>query len=94
MPESMKGTLNRNSKGDNPKRPDWRGSINIGGTEYWISAWERTAQRGDRAGEVFLSLSVEEKQARPPEQRPPEARAAKAAHGVPDSAFGLDDTPF
>lgn len=64
------GTLNRNSKGDNPRRPDWRGSINVAGVDYWISAWERTAQRGDKAGQEFLSLSVEPKEQRPVERAP------------------------
>lgn len=62
-------------KGDNEKRPDYRGSVNVDGVEYWLSAWIRTA--GDnrkRAGEKFMSLKLEakEQQSAPPQSRKPQ----------------------
>lgn len=61
------GILSRNDKGDNPKRPDMRGSINIEGKEYWLSGWTREGNKGK-----FLSLKAElkEKQASPQQQAP------------------------
>jgi hypothetical protein len=32
-------TLNKNDKGDNPKRPDYRGKLNVDGIEFTLSGW-------------------------------------------------------
>lgn len=47
-------TVNRNDKGDNEKRPDFRAKINIEGVVYWGSLWQR-----DGANGPFLSGPVE-----------------------------------
>jgi hypothetical protein len=39
---------------------DYSGSINIGGAEYWLSAWIKTSKKGTK----FLSLSVKPKEDR------------------------------
>lgn len=36
------------------KHPDFRGSINVAGTIYWISAWKNTSESGKR----YLSLKL------------------------------------
>ena len=38
---------------------DYSGSINIDGTEYWLSAWIKTSKK---TGQKFLSLSVKPKE--------------------------------
>ena len=50
------GVMFPNDQQGNPNRPMWRGTVNIGGKEYEISAWDRVSQRGNR----FLSLEVRE----------------------------------
>ena len=47
------GTLNKNDKGDNEKRPDYKGKIDIEGTLYWLSGWIREGNDGK-----FLSLKA------------------------------------
>jgi hypothetical protein len=42
---------------------DYSGSINIDGTEYWLSAWIRTSKK---TGQKFMSLSVKPKEERAP----------------------------
>lgn len=49
-------TLFKNDKGDNPKRPDYRGKVNVEGVEYRISGWIREAKKD---GTKFISGSVE-----------------------------------
>jgi hypothetical protein len=39
------GVLWRVDKGDNPKRPDWRGTVTINGVPYVIAGWK--AKRKD-----------------------------------------------
>ena len=47
-------TLNKNDKGDNPKRPDYTGTANVDGIEFRISGWIREGQKGK-----FISGSVQ-----------------------------------
>lgn len=72
--------INKDRASDN--HPNARGSININGVEYWLSAWTKTSQ----AGEKFQSLSVTPKEAQAPVQKPVQQPAA-------DMAFD-DDVPF
>src|SRR5262245_56304377 len=59
-----RGTLFRNDDKDpnNDKDRDYRGSLNIDGTEYWLSGYVRTSKKD---GRKFLSLSVKAKQDKP-----------------------------
>ena len=50
-------TLFKNDKGNNPKRPDWRGKVFIGGEEYKLSGWLRVSKDG--AGVQYIKGSVE-----------------------------------
>lgn len=61
MPEYSKentGVLNKNEKGDNDRRPDYRGFCDINGAEFWIAAWIREGPKGK-----FMSLKFEAKDA-------------------------------
>lgn len=51
-----RGALFKNDKGDNASRPDYKGKLNVDGTDYWISAWLKVS----KGGEKFMSLSVQE----------------------------------
>jgi hypothetical protein len=65
--DKNRGTLFRNDRKDGDKSPDYKGSLNVGGVEHWISGWIRQG----KTGEKFMSLSV-----KPKEEA---ARAKKAA---------------
>jgi hypothetical protein len=53
-----RGSLFKNDKKTEEKHPDMSGSINIDGTEYWISGWKKQS----KAGTGFISLSVRPKE--------------------------------
>lgn len=75
MPEydnSNSAVLFRNDKGNNPKRPDYRGSGNWNGQEFNISGWVKEARRD---GSKFLSLRFEPKGEMPQRQKPPQPPA-------------------
>ena len=58
------GLLAKNDKQGNDSRPDYRGSINVDGTEYWLSAWIKTGRDGTKlAGQEYMSLSAQPKDA-------------------------------
>ena len=85
----------KNQKGDNPKRPDYRGTMTLGGIEYKLSLWLRKSQKGEH----YMQGSVEEaKRDTPPEMRPgwnaplpapPPAQPAANAQQTAD-----EDIPF
>ena len=55
--DTNRGVLFRDEKKAKPEDRDYSGSINIGGTEYWLSGWVKTSKKGSK----FLSLSVKPK---------------------------------
>lgn len=50
------GALFINDRKEKDTHPDYRGTININGKDYWISAWVKSPR--DSSKEDFLSLSV------------------------------------
>jgi len=55
-----RGVLFKNQRKDSDKHPDYTGNINIGGTEFWLSAWIKDGAKGK-----FMSLSVKPKDDQP-----------------------------
>jgi hypothetical protein len=75
------GSLFKNDKGDNPKRPDYRGSITIEGRQWELSAWIQEGQKGK-----YMSIKAQ----------PPRERAEKPAPpNRDDDPVPFDDSiPF
>lgn len=51
-----------NKRKEKDTHPDYTGSVNIDGVEYWVSAWKRYSAK---TGEPFLSLAVKRKDEQP-----------------------------
>jgi hypothetical protein len=49
-----RGALFKNKDKDNEQQPDYNGKLNVGGDEFYISAWLKTSKKGEK----FMSLSV------------------------------------
>jgi len=65
-----RGVLFKNDRKDTDNHPDYKGSININGEEFWLSSWIKEGKTGK-----FMSLSVTPKNAQPIAQ-------PQAAHGA------------
>lgn len=52
------GALFKNEEKQKDAHPDYRGSINVGGTEYWLSGWVKKSKKGS----TYMSLSVQPKE--------------------------------
>lgn len=52
-----RGFVAVNDRKENEKHPDYKGSLNVNGVEYWISGWKKTT----KAGKKILSLSIQPK---------------------------------
>lgn len=54
-----KGSLFKNDRKETANHPDYKGSINVEGTEYWASGWIKTAgSHAKNPGSKFLSVSL------------------------------------
>jgi uncharacterized protein (DUF736 family) len=79
--DTNRGALFKNTQRATDRQPEYKGAINVGGTDYWISAWIKTSKAGDR----YMSLSVTAKDV--PAAKPPPAPRTPGADD-------MDDIPF
>ena len=83
MPEyddTNHGALFKNDKGDNDKRPDYRGPLDVEGVEYEMAAWIRTSKNGMK----YMSINIQE-----PRQKEEAAKGVTSSDTEDDS-----DIPF
>ena len=55
-----RGQLWGNDKKETERHPDFKGSINIEGVEYWLSGWKRKPDANPKAPALSLSLTKKE----------------------------------
>lgn len=60
------GALFKNAQKATEKHPDYKGTINVNGQEFWLSSWLKTSKQGDK----YMSLSVQPKDAQTGQQAP------------------------
>ena len=74
-----KGVLFTNKRKTKDTHPTHSGTINVNGTEFWLSAWVNTSKS---SGERFFSLSVTPKD-------------SVGSNAPPGAVHGIDDDiPF
>jgi len=74
-----RGQIWKNDRKTTDKHPDFNGTINVDGKEYWLSAWKRRDDANPKA--PVLSFSVQAKDV--PNQQP-----------TPNLNEDFDDAPF
>lgn len=62
---NLSGALFKNDKKETEKHPDYKGSCEIDGTEYWVSSWLNTSGKGVKYLSLKFSPKDGEKQAAP-----------------------------
>jgi hypothetical protein len=72
------GALFKNDRKEKETHPDYKGSINANGVEFWISAWIKEGQKGK-----FMSLSVQPKEAKAPAKPVRQSRPSRDEEEVP-----------
>jgi hypothetical protein len=86
-----RGVAFENDKKESDSHPDMKGSINVDGTEYWLSAWWKTPKSG---GADFLSFSVKPKEGGSGPRTAPTKPHPVVRRGRPQSkneVEGIDD---
>lgn len=90
---NLTGVLFLNEKQGNEKRPDWKGSAEIDGVNYWVSGWARESARGP-----LISLKLEKKEQQTAAQKPASPAPAYIPPAAPSPSQGKDnfedDIPF
>ena len=82
---NLSGVLFKNDKDGNEKRPDYKGSAEIEGVQYWVSAWIRDGAKGK-----FMSMKYEAKE----KQQATPARQQPSPQPAPDFDDDLGSIPF
>lgn len=75
-----RGILSKNLNKTADNHPEYSGSLNVDGTDYWLSAW---IKESNKDGKKFFSLSVKPKDS--VKQKP----KAKQEYDMPE-----DQVPF
>lgn len=61
-----RGAIWKNDDKQDDKHPDFKGSLNVGGVEYWVSAWKRRDDASPKSPSLSFSVKPkEEKRAAP-----------------------------
>jgi hypothetical protein len=58
-----RGAIWKNDDKREETHPDFKGSLNVGGVEYWVSAWKRGRNAAEKA--PALSFSIKPKDVQP-----------------------------
>lgn len=94
------GILRKNDRKEKDSHPDYRGTINVNGTDYWLSGWIKEGKPGSKLeGQKFFSLAVSEmeeqggRQSRPAQRQQPQRQQAPARQSAGFDDMD-DDIPF
>lgn len=93
--DTNRGQIWMNDKKETEKHPDFKGSINVEGIEYWVSAWKRKPDANPKAPALSFSIQKKEvpEEVRQAAQHSNHGRAAQSNPDRPTDNFD-DDIPF
>lgn len=80
----LRGVLFKNDRKETDNHPDYKGSCEVDGVEYWIAAWIKTGKKGK-----FMSLAFTEKEEAAP--APARSAPARSTRSEPRGRGGFDD---
>ena len=55
-----RGSIWKNDKKETEKHPDFTGSLNVEGVEYWVSAWKRRPDASVKAPALAFSIKTKD----------------------------------
>lgn len=81
-----RGQIWGNKKKESDKHPDFTGTLNVEGVEYWVSGWKRKEGAHDKAPAMSFSIKLKEDGAK--QSKPTQAKQPQASNSFDD------DIPF
>jgi hypothetical protein len=89
-----RGSIWKNEDKDADTHPDFKGSLNVDGTEYWVSAWKRKEGANPKAPALSFTVKAKEGQTKTDTRQPAKAQQ-KPNEQKPGSFDDFeDDIPF
>ena len=61
-----RGSIWKNDKKTTDTHPDFTGTLNVDGTDYWVSAWKRKADASPNAPALSFSIKPKDLEASKP----------------------------
>lgn len=55
------GAIFYNERKAKDTHPDYTGSLNVQGVEYWVSGWTKHGKSGKYKGKKFMSIAIKPK---------------------------------
>jgi hypothetical protein len=90
-----RGSIWKNAKKEKDTHPDFTGSMNVNGEEFWVSAWKRKEGASDKAPALSFSIKPKDEQAkqeaRQPAKSQPQSNGQKQGSSFDDFE---DSIPF
>lgn len=69
------GMMMRNENREHDKQPEFKGSLNVNGQDFWVSAWVNTGKEGSKIeGKKYFSIKLTAKDA-PRDSKPAASKA-------------------
>lgn len=87
-----RGSIWKNDKKETDKHPDFTGSLNVGGVEYWVSAWKRKEGASPKA--PALSFQVKPKDEQKTAANTTARQSGQKVNILPDDDMDGDSIPF
>jgi hypothetical protein len=85
----------KNDRKAEDRDPDFTGTLNVDGVEYFVDAWKRKPDANDRAPALSGRVKVKTKQPSAPARQVDDTPRRPNGQPAPRAAFGLDDDyPF
>ena len=78
MDNTNRGAIWKNEKKEKDTHPDFTGSLNVDGVEYWVNAWRRKEDAPAKA--PALSFSVRPKDAQQQPKTDPRITSGRRVH--------------
>jgi len=89
--KTNRGSIWKNDKKEKDTHPDFTGSLNVGGVEYWVSAWKRKEGAAAKAPALSFSIKPKEEQQSISQRAMPKQVDARVHPRAEDMD---DDIPF
>ena len=85
-----RGALFKNDRKEKETQPDYNGSLNVGGVDYWVSSWISKS----KAGATYMSLAVTAKESNSDSTKPEKTEQQKLREKMANSATVAETADF